>query len=233
MTNSKNKNKKEESQSQKHYREPVNVSRYVAAASLTILIVLLSVIASNYINNKKMDLFESQEEQIKIDLLSLEVQDLLIEDLDCSFYDDDLFSKEMNDLNSKLTYLEEQNGVNDPQVLYLKKPYTILEMRHFALINKLNKECNKNISTIMYFYSNEGDCDTCDQQGFVLVYLARKYPNLKIYNFDINLDLSLIETIKKIHSLEEKTPILIINGETYYGFKTAQEIEKILGVEND
>jgi hypothetical protein len=80
----------------------------------------------------------------------------------------------------------------------------------------------------MYFYSDEADCPQCPDQGLILTYLREKYPFLRVYSFDYNLSLSALQTLKSIYSLQPQLPIMIVQEETYYGFKSKDELEEIL-----
>ena len=58
--------------------------------------------------------------------------------------------------------------------------------------------------------------------------MREDYDQLHIYAFDYNLGLSVIETLKSIYKLDGKLPILIVNRKPYYGFKTREEIERLM-----
>ena len=80
----------------------------------------------------------------------------------------------------------------------------------------------------MYFYSNKGDCDDCQKEGFVLTKLRQDYPDLRVYSFDYNLDLSALQTLISIYNIDKKLPVILIDEEAYYGFKSVDDIKNIL-----
>lgn len=55
-----------------------------------------------------------------------------------------------------------------------------------------------------------------------------KYPELRIYSYDYNLDLSTIRALRSIYKVDEPLPVLVINSKTQSGFKTLEEIEALL-----
>ena len=57
--------------------------------------------------------------------------------------------------------------------------------------------------SIMYFYSNKGDCSDCEREGFVLTKLREDYPELRVYSFDYNLDLSALQTLVSIYNIKK------------------------------
>ena len=90
-------------------------------------------------------------------------------------------------------------------------------------------KCNLKPVFILYFYSNKGDCTVdCEKQGYALTSLAETYPQLRIYSFDYNLDVSALQTLISIDSIANHPPALYINGKAYYGFQDVASIQKIL-----
>lgn len=109
--------------------------------------------------------------------------------------------------------LERKLGKQNEKVLFRKKFYTLIELEHFDFINLLNEKCDRNVQTILFFYSNEGS-NTKDSEdaGKLLSVVHSKTENLMIYSFDINLDSDLIEKLKEKYDVE-RSPTMIINGE--------------------
>ena len=67
------------------------------------------------------------------------------------------------------------------------------------------------IDTILYFYSNKEDCNDCEQQGYVLSYIKKKYPSVRVYSFDINIENQAIDIIKENYDINI-APSVVING---------------------
>jgi hypothetical protein len=80
----------------------------------------------------------------------------------------------------------------------------------------------------MYFYSNKGDCPDCQKEGFVLTKLGEDYPELRVYSFDYNLDLSALQTLISIYNVEKKLPAILINEKAYYGFQSVDDIKNAM-----
>jgi hypothetical protein len=79
-----------------------------------------------------------------------------------------------------------------------------------------------NETVTIYFYSNQGDCPRCQQQGAVLTYLQTLYSGMKVYSFDISSETPAVQTIKRVHGItDEELPVLIINNEVEAGFNDA------------
>jgi glutaredoxin len=93
------------------------------------------------------------------------------------------------------------------------------------LMKELGEKCNFKPVTLIYFYSNE-NCPDCTKQGFVLTALREKYPLLRVYAFDADLDLSAIKTLQTITDAPATVPSMVIGGKVYTGYKSIEEIEK-------
>lgn len=202
---------------------------YAVAFVITAAIFATALYASNYFNNKRIAEIRTTQDNISIDILSLETQfDLLAEHSCRDISENSVLSKEIRPLADRLSYLESQNSVNQDEVLRLKRYYSLLQIKDFLLMKKVATKCHLKPVFILYFYSNKGDCKDCEAQGYALTALSESYPQLRIYSFDYNLDVSALQTLIAINDVENKLPALSINDKMYYGFQSIESIEKIL-----
>jgi hypothetical protein len=58
--------------------------------------------------------------------------------------------------------------------------------------------------------------------------LRQEYPELRVYSFDYNLDLSAVKTLIKINKVEDKLPAIFIKNKPYYGFQSTEDIMKAM-----
>ena len=125
--------------------------------------------------------------------------------------------------------LERKLGKNDKNVLLRKKFYTLVELEHLEFINMLNKECNSNINTILFFYSNtQNDLKNSEELGKLLGSVYSRNENLIIYSFDINLDSELIYNLKDLYDIEEPSTIIINEDNKLVSPEDISEIENYL-----
>jgi thiol-disulfide isomerase/thioredoxin len=136
----------------------------------------------------------------------------------------------LNTLGDKLSHTENERGETDQDVVYLKKYYSLLQVKDYLLSKKLAEKCGavKKPVFVIYFYSNEGDCPDCKREGYVLTRLKEKYPELRVYSFDYNLDLSVIDSLKAIYRIEKALPALVVEDKVYTGYKSIEEMEDLL-----
>ena len=180
---------------------------------------------SQVATNKRMAEVRSIQDKIAIDLLSSETQFSLLSSAGCTQDGNSILAPEIGQLGDRLTFMEGQLGMDNPEVIGLKKYYSLLQIKDYMLMKELGEKCNFKPVTLVYFYSNE-DCSDCTKQGFVLTALREKYPLLRVYAFDADLDLSAIKTLQTITNAPGTVPSMVIGGKVYTGFKSIEEIEK-------
>ena len=204
-------------------------SKYLLAFFITALIFGTAITANNFFNDRRIEQIRSIQERISIDILSLETQFELLQEQSCKdISEDSVLSRELDSLAQKLSYTEGRLGADNPEVIRLKRHYSLLEIKDLLLMRKVSQKCNLEPIFLLYFYSNEeGECPDCTRQGYVLTELAKRYPKLRIYSFDYNLDLSAVETLIALQNISGELPAIVINDVPYNGFQSVEEIEEI------
>lgn len=209
--------------------DPRNIpkSRFLAALFLTALIFLAVILTNNYFTETKLNRLNSIYSDIRIDVMDADAQYSILSENPCQALNFEPMTNELFELGNKLTDMEERLGKNNKEVLDLKRYYSILEAKQWLFLKKASKECNMTTNPILFFYSNQEDCNSCEQQGFVLSYLRKALPGVYVYSFDANLDISAIRALKLNYNVT-KTPALVINDETYVGYMDADTLTQIL-----
>jgi len=208
-----------------HQHEPNDWKKYIIVLFITSTIFISGLWISNYLSNKKIEQLKSIENTISLDLMSSETQFSLLEELSCKDISTTVLSSELNSLADKISYSENNIGVENTDVISLKKSYSLLQIKDYLLMKKITERCGQKSIFILYFYKND-NCDECTRQGYVLTSLREKYPNLRVYSFDYNLDISAIRAMISIYKVPDNLPAIVINGKVYSGFNGIEEIEK-------
>ncbi len=205
---------------------PLFARNALIALLITLLITGTIAYAINYLNNARIRELSAIESQLSIDTLSLDTQFSLLETAPCDAAGERQgLSGELTDLGERLSYAEGQLGSGNEQVTRLKQQYTLLEIRDYLITKRLAEECRTNPVTVLYFYSNAGDCEECDRAGYALSYLHNTYPNLRVYSFDYHLKLGALATLKSLLGIKETFPAFVIEDKTSYGFTTLEDLE--------
>jgi hypothetical protein len=208
----------------------IDTKKYLFTFFLTVAIFTTAFLASNFFSNKRVENVKSIQDNIAIDILSSETQFDLLKEVSCQNVSDSMLSPELNILGDKLSHTENERGEKDSDVVYLKKYYSLLQVKDYLLSKKLAEKCGalKKSVFVIYFYSNKGDCLDCQKEGYVLTRLKQKYPELRVYSFDYNLDLSVVESLKAIYKIGDVLPVLVIEDKTYTGYKSIEDMEALL-----
>jgi hypothetical protein len=208
----------------------LNTKKYILVFFITLGLFALVFLLTNYLYSQRISQVKNIEDNISRNILESEVQYSLLADAPCDTEEDanPIMVSEINSLSSRLSYMEDQRGTDDTEVIALKKYYSLLQVKDYLLLRERAKQCGQKPLTILYFYSNAGDCTDCKKLGYVLTSMREDYNQLHVYAFDYNLGLSVVETLKSIYKLDNNFPILVINRKPYYGFKAREEIEKLM-----
>lgn len=171
------------------------------------------------------------------DVQSLISYQIFQDKLKYSFFKEDVCSfKSIKEISEDLGFqgriiddLERKLGKNDKRVLFRKKFYTLILLEHFEFINTINQNCDIDIPTILFFYSNEEkDAEKSEELGELLGAVYQRNPEIVIYSFDINLDSEMIEALKEKYDITQPNTLVINNKKTLVNPKNINEIEKLL-----
>lgn len=210
------------------FNKKSDIDKYLVSFALATLLFIVGIIMGSAITSTKVEKIINTREEIKLEMLDLELQGALAEQNPCNNHLIYSLGEKLDNLGTKLTILEDQLGKNDPRIVELKKPYTLLMIQHYILIKKQIEECNNNYILILFFYSNKPEfVEESKKQGYVLEYLAKKYgyDKIKIYSLDADLKLGVIDALKENYNITT-TPTTIINDKVYVGFHPAEDFEK-------
>ena len=204
--------------------------KYLLAFGITLAIFGTAFYIASRIDASRVAEIRATQDAISIDLLSSETQFELLGNLDCeTLSKHPVLTDELNSLAEQLAFAESKLGSNDTEVIQLKKQYSLLEIKDYLLMQQIASKCKTKPVSILYFYSNAGDCSDCPRAGDVLTYLRQTYPDLRVYSFDYNLDLSALQTLIALDKVQNLLPAFVINNkQPVYGFKTLEEMQALI-----
>lgn len=204
----------------------IDFRKYILVLIMTGSIFATAIYISNYLGDKKIAEIKNIQDKIAIDILSSETQFALLEDSSCEDIGTNSLSDELSVLEERLSSTEKDRGDDDKDIVSVKKYYTLLQIKDYLLMKKIAEKCKLSPASIIYFYSNNGECQDCQKMGYVLTKMREDYPKLRVYAFDYNLDVGALKTLISIHNIKNQTPALIINDKVYYGFQKVEDLEK-------
>ena len=206
--------------------------KYLLAFVITAAIFGTAFYVASRLDQARVADIRATESAVSIDILSTETQFELLGNLSCSaIAETPVLTDELNSLASRLSVAEQNLGAANPDVISLKKQYSLLEIKDYLLMQQVAQKC-KNLTPvyILYFYSNAGDCADCARTGEVLTYLRETYPGLRVYSFDYHLDLSALQTLETLRRVKgDALPALVVNDRApVYGFKSLGDMQKLI-----
>jgi hypothetical protein len=199
--------------------------KYLFVLMITIGIFIIVFGLVNFLNNQRLESLDDLQRKVTIDLIANETQFDLLKTAPCGSIKDTILSRELGELGKKLDFAENNQGADNTSVIQLKKYYSLLQVKDYLLMQELSEKCDVDIDSILYFYGN--DCSECTKQGYVLTQLKNRYPELRIYSFDTDLDFSVIETFTSLYDFGEAYPTLIIGDNSYQGLQRISDIEEL------
>lgn len=200
--------------------------KYILSFIITAGIFFTVFAVSRFANQKRLAEISDVQQKITIDLLSSETQFSLLKEASCSQDVGSMLTSEISRLSERFGFMEEQYGSNNPEVIALKKNYSLLLIKDYLLLMELSKKCNYHPTVILYFYGAE--CEDCRKENYVFSAIREKYPDVRVYAFDASLELSAIDTLINIYKIPASYPSMVIDGKTYSGYKTVEEIEQLV-----
>ena len=208
----------------------IDTRKYIFTLVLTLAIFATAFFASSFFSEKKVESVKQIQDNIAIDITSSETQFDLLKEVPCSDVNASMLSPQLSEIGDKLSRTETDRGANDADVLYLKKYYSLLEVKDYLLSKQFVVKCGqaKKPVTVIYFYSNTGDCPDCEREGYVLTRLKQEYPDLRVYSFDYHLDLSIVDSMKQIYKVPDVLPAIVIGDKTTTGYKSLEDLEALL-----
>src|SRR3989344_8255383 len=203
----------------------IDWKKYLIVFLITAGLFLTASYLSNYFSNQRINQLKSIQDQIAINILSSETQFALLSELSCKNVSGSALSGELDELGRKLEWGQENLGSTE-EVAYLKKYYSLLQIKDYLLIKKISADCGIKSAFILYFYTTAKNCSECERESLVLSSLRDKYPELRVYSFDYSIDLSAVKAVIQIYKIKDTAlPALVLDDELLTGFHDIEELE--------
>jgi thiol-disulfide isomerase/thioredoxin len=204
----------------------IDWKKYLIVLLITAGLFFTASYLSNYFGNQKINQLKTIQDNIAINILSSETQFSLLQESSCKNVSGSVLSGELDELGRKLEWGQNNLGSTD-EVSYLRKYYSLLEIKDYLLMKKISASCGIKSAFILYFYTTAENCSLCEQESLVLGALRTEYPELRVYSFDYSTDLSAVTSMLQIYKIKDTVlPALVINDEVLTGFHPIDELEK-------
>jgi hypothetical protein len=213
----------------------LNKKRYLIAGILTAFIFLLGLMLGMVVEGQRVGYIDKVNRIEKLDYSSLQIQYAYIEQLsreeNCEAVSKTFENsvKSLIETSERLESYEKNANINKQEFGFLKREYMLAQLNYWLLAQRTKKICDRDIVTVLYFYSTDKECPRCEEQAFILTYLKQKFGNkLLIFSLDSTYtDEPMIEMLKQQYDMHEY-PTLIIENRKIEGFASKSEILSII-----
>ena len=205
--------------------------KLIAVSAITATIIFLTGLFLGY----TLDSLRGNEVLDNIKQNELDTESLILEQ---QFLDElggdkcEIISNRVLELQPTLTTIGRQLGkwhdadFKQQDFDYLKRKYFITEIRFLMLLENLQKSCNSDYNTILFFYQINDDAST--RQGYVLDDLVNQQQNLIVLSIDKNYaEEPLVDILKAKYNINE-APSIVVDGRTVSGFVGEKELKVLL-----
>lgn len=206
----------------------IDYKKYIVVFFITLGLFLSAAFISNYFGERRVDALQTIQDDIALDILSSETEFSLLSELSCKNISDTVLSGKLGEFGAKLEWSEANLNPSE-EVTYLRKYYSLLQIKDYLLMKRISERCRVKAAFILYFYTNIENCSECERQGLALSAIRDKYPELRVYSFDYSTDLSAVKAMIEIYKIKDTAlPALVIDGELYTGFHGVEELDAMV-----
>ncbi len=217
-------------------KRKISKGKYLLAIILTFIIFILGLAMGMLFDELRLQWAEKENKAQEADYLSLQFQYLYLTTLkdrkdSCSVLQTSM-EKGINDLSKSLELFveyKEQTKINKEEYELVGRRYLLDNLKYWLFAKKAKEECNLDVVTILYFYS-EANCRVCPNQGVVLTYFKKIFGDkLLIFPIDVDYEKNepAISILKNQYKIIEY-PTLIIEDKKYEGILGNKELQKII-----
>ena len=201
--------------------------KYLAVLVITSIIFFSGIAIGEFIASQEIDDLVALQEDLQNNVAALNLQAQLLETDICEI---DVFevTAEKFELGRRLDLLETQLGHDNTDVLRLKNKYSLYSIQQYVLVERQKEQCSDAIEPILFFYDNVDELSDSQTQGYILDYIYKTNKNsVAIFAFSLNVHNPAVDTLIEKYDIDS-APAIVIEGNTYEGVVTSQEILDLL-----
>jgi hypothetical protein len=214
----------------------VSLGYYLKVGFLTLLIFFLGLCLGIIIDNERISwlLTESRDQEVRYQ--SLQLQYLYLNTLEDNEKSCPVLEKSLEnsiaDLGKTLDTLEKyqkSTPMNQDEYARIHHQYVLDNLRYWLFVNRMKTVCNKDLVTVLYFYSTD-NCPICPDQGVILTYFKKIFKD-RLLIFPINVDLVKDEPMISIIEskyLINKYPSLVVDEVKYEEVVPKENLSRII-----
>ena len=205
---------------------------YFKALVLTAIIFVLGLSLGWYFDWTRSNAVRGELEDLKIQADEARVAMVFFETFKSDPQFCGVYATEMNAqlqrigaLGLKLESLREANKL-DESYYALKQQYVLFNTELWLRSENLKKLCSSTVTTILYFYPENKECESCVAQANELLQLKRSCPeSVWLFALPTDLNVTVVDMLVQRFGVVQ-TPSLVVDGQTFGGMHAATELRE-------
>lgn len=206
----------------------IPIHLYILVFLVTFSIVAGAFGISVYINKSRTESISEAINKLAIDIYSVETRVDLSKISECNSVASSTIPKELRDLDSRISFMEDQLGENNTEIFRLRRYYGLLEIKNYQLSARAAKNCSIDIPSLIYISSKDSSCKDCHEEEFVIDAIQSEMDNLAVYRFNAYYDMPTIAANTKFGTTTSVLPIIVIKDKPYYGFMSLEKVRELI-----
>lgn len=205
---------------------------HVTTFLLTTTLFCIGIIIGMSMTRVRVEYLDGGISSLKENIEAIELGFLLTSTLEngsCPYLQSQLdsISELADEVGGRIVSLEKNEQMDNSAYISMKKDFMLIRLKYWILTERFKKNCNSNLTTVLYFYSIR-DCDECGDQGTVLDYLQSKVDELYIFPVDAFENLTIMSAIRNIFDIDT-TPSIVVDGSTVFeGLQNRETLTQLL-----
>lgn len=206
----------------------IPIHLYIIVFLVTFSIIASAFAVSFYINKNRTQSISEAINKLAIDIYSIETRVDLSKESECKSIASSGISKDLRELDSRISFMEDQLGENNTEIFRLRRYYGLLEIKNYLVGVKASKNCGVQIPSIIFISTKDSYCKDCHEQEFVIDAIQSNFEDLSVYRFNAYYDMPTISANTKFGTTTSNLPIIIIKEKAYYGFQSLEKITDLI-----
>jgi len=221
----------------------INRKRHLAALLITLVVFSIGILLGYSINEARVNYLQDIGKQQSLDFDSLRLQSLyverLLEEENCEAIAKTL-ERNIDNLEKTRARIESfiEDSNKDEDYIYLKREYILDQLNYWMLARETKLSCKDNSVLVLYFYSNEAECEDCRTQGAILTNMKETFKDdILIFSIDATFyDEPMVSILRETFNVKF-VPTIMVEKQKFEGFTKqdilVDEVCELLGGDNE
>jgi hypothetical protein len=193
----------------------MNTDIFLKAALITGVLVLISIVVGNYIENAAYSKLNSDLLKISEDNEAVLIMQSFAGDNDTQVCG--MIESQTDSMNGKIYNLRsELEAQKSTSILtnydLIRREYFLANARLLSLTKLYARQCGGKDNVLLFFYTSEKECPECFAQGRIIDDVRARCGNLKVFSFPEDVDMSVIKSFMAYYKVSSSPSVVVDNS---------------------